>query len=82
MNKFVATCLEAQLCLFDARTQHLTKGFAARVAQLRRDATLWGVQHVPQVGKRRVCCLLCLPRRSSWSIKNHAWAALLFGSYT
>ncbi|KAL4422588.1 hypothetical protein ABPG75_008785 [Micractinium tetrahymenae] len=48
MNKFVATCLEAQLCLFDGRTRHPTKGFAARVAQLQRDATLWGVHHLPQ----------------------------------
>ena len=31
MNKFVATCLESRLCLYDARTQHPTHGFAGRV---------------------------------------------------
>ena len=49
MNKFVATCLESQLCLFDARTQHPARGFAARVDKLAaRDATLWSAQHLPQ----------------------------------
>lgn len=28
MNKFVATCLESRLCLYDARTQHPSEGFA------------------------------------------------------
>ena len=49
MNKFVATCLKSQLCLFDARTQHPARGFAARVDKLAaRDATLWSAQHLPQ----------------------------------
>ena len=55
MNKFVAACLESQLCLFDARTQHPLRGFAARVEALPgRDATLWGVHHMPQVRGRGV----------------------------
>lgn len=28
MNKLVVTCLESRLCLYDARTQHPTEGFA------------------------------------------------------
>ncbi len=35
MNKFVATCLESRLCLYDARTQHPTRGFAGRVDKVR-----------------------------------------------
>ena len=51
MNKFVATCLESRLALFDARTQHPAEGFAGSCEALPgRDATLWGVHHLPQVG--------------------------------
>ncbi|KAI7839135.1 hypothetical protein COHA_007138 [Chlorella ohadii] len=48
MNKFVATCLESRLCLYDARTQHPTRGFAGRVDKVGRDATLWVPRHLPQ----------------------------------
>lgn len=52
MNKFVVTCLESQLCLFEARTQHPRHGFAAHTQRLAasegREATLWGVHHLPQ----------------------------------
>ena len=36
MNKFVATCLESQLCLFEARTQHPTHGFAMAASTVAR----------------------------------------------
>ena len=36
MNKFVATCLESQLCLFEARTQHPTHGFAMAASTVTR----------------------------------------------
>ncbi|GAB4815228.1 hypothetical protein N2152v2_002274 [Parachlorella kessleri] len=48
MNKFMAACLESQLVLCDARTQHPTKGFALRTEKLPPAATLWTVQHMPQ----------------------------------
>ena len=38
MNKFVATCLESQLCLFEARTQHPTHGFAMAASAVTRAA--------------------------------------------
>lgn len=49
MNKFVATCLESRLALFDARTQHPSEGFAGSTEALPgRDATLWAPRHLPQ----------------------------------
>lgn len=42
MNKFVATCLESRLCLYDARMQHPSRGFAGRVDKVGRvAASLW-----------------------------------------
>lgn len=59
MNKFVATCLESRLALYDARTQHPADGFAGSCEALAgRDATLWGVHHLPQV------------RRAAWAAQQ------------
>lgn len=43
MNKFVATCLESRLCLYDARTQHPSRGFAGRVDRVGSGRGLTGV---------------------------------------
>lgn len=48
MNKFVATCLESQFVIFDARTQHPVEGFASKTHNTRSKTTLWGVRHLPQ----------------------------------
>lgn len=49
MNKFIATCLEARVHAFDARTQHPAKGFAAAApVALAGGATAWGAAHLPQ----------------------------------
>lgn len=48
MNKFIATCLESQFLIFDARTQHSIEGFASKTHNIRSKTTLWGVRHLPQ----------------------------------
>ena len=53
MNKFVAACLDSQLCVFDARTKHPANGFARLTQRLPAGATLWSVRHLPQ--NRDVC---------------------------
>ncbi|KIZ04239.1 WD repeat-containing protein 92 [Monoraphidium neglectum] len=59
MNKFVAACLESQLHVYDARTQHPREasagdarsgslGFAGMTEKLARGTTVWGAAHLPQ----------------------------------
>ena len=48
MNKFVATCLESQFVVFDARTQHPDDGFASVTQNSSVKTTIWGVRHLPQ----------------------------------
>lgn len=42
MNKFLVACLESQFHAFDARTQHVKKGFASVTEKLTHGATVWG----------------------------------------
>jgi hypothetical protein len=42
MNKFIVACLESQFHAFDARTQHVKKGFASVTEKLAQGATVWG----------------------------------------
>ncbi|CAG9460938.1 unnamed protein product [Pedinophyceae sp. YPF-701] len=48
MNKFMVSCLEAQLHVFDARTHHPAKGFASATERLAQGSTVWGARHLPQ----------------------------------
>uniref|UniRef100_A0A7S0VM47 Uncharacterized protein n=1 Tax=Polytomella parva TaxID=51329 RepID=A0A7S0VM47_9CHLO len=48
MNKILVGCLEAQLHVFDARTQHPTKGFASVTERVSAGATVWGCRPLPQ----------------------------------
>ncbi|KAF8061309.1 WDR92 [Scenedesmus sp. PABB004] len=62
MNKFVVTCLESQMHVFDARTQHPHKGFASLTQVVTGGgggaaagggagaggSTVWGAHHLPQ----------------------------------
>uniref|UniRef100_A0A061R9R5 Wd repeat-containing protein 92 n=1 Tax=Tetraselmis sp. GSL018 TaxID=582737 RepID=A0A061R9R5_9CHLO len=48
MNKFMVSCLESQFHVFDARTQHVKKGFASVTEKLATGATVWGSWHLPQ----------------------------------
>jgi len=48
MNKFVVSCLESQFTVYDARTQHPTKGFSSVTEKCAVGATVWGARHLPQ----------------------------------
>lgn len=48
MNKFAATTLESRFHVFDARTQHATKGMASLSEKQAHGSTIWGVRHLPQ----------------------------------
>lgn len=48
MNKLVATTLESKFSVYDLRTQHPTKGFAALTEKALKAHTLWCVRHLPQ----------------------------------
>eukprot|EP00887_Chlorella_sp_A99_P000337 scaffold13.g337.t1 len=47
MNKFAAACMDSQLCLYDARTQHPEAGFARLSQRLPAGATLWAAEFLP-----------------------------------
>ena len=53
MNKFAAACMDSQLSLYDARTQHPQHGFAGLTQRLPPAATLWAVHFLPS--NRDVC---------------------------
>lgn len=48
MNKFAAATLESRFHVFDARTQHPTKGMASLSEKEAHGSTIWGVRHLPQ----------------------------------
>lgn len=52
MNKFLVTCLEAQMHAYDARTQHPAKGFASVTAKIPQGTTVWGAKTLV----RGLCC--------------------------
>lgn len=47
MNKIVVTTLESKFCVYDARTQHPTDGFASLSERAHR-STVWISKHLPQ----------------------------------
>lgn len=55
-NKFVATCLESQFHVFDARTLHSTKGYASLTERISVGSTIWGIKHLPQ--NREIFCAM------------------------
>jgi len=55
MNKFLVSCLEAQVHAYDARTQHPAKGFASVTAKIPQGTTVWGSRTLPQ--NRDVCAV-------------------------
>ena len=57
MNKFVATCLESQFHVWDARTHHPKKGLASLLCRTKAGATVWGARHLPQNREARALTL-------------------------
>ncbi|GMH42793.1 hypothetical protein BSKO_10712 [Bryopsis sp. KO-2023] len=48
MNKFIATCLESQFHVFEARTHHPKKGFTSVMESMTKGTTIWSCRHLPQ----------------------------------
>ena len=68
MNKVVASCLESQFHVFDARTQHTRKGFASLTEKTVSGATIWSNQHLPQ---NRDVSMVCAGDGTLYMYKYH-----------
>lgn len=68
MNKIVASCLESQFHVFDARTQHVTRGFASVLEKTVAGATIWSNQHLPQ---NRDVSMVCAGDGTLYMYKYH-----------
>ena len=52
MNKFVVACLESKFHVFDARTQHATKGFASAVQTYKTTPSFIAMQNMEESKKK------------------------------
>ena len=53
MNKFVVACLESKFHVFDARTQHATKGFASAVQEYKTTPSFIAMQNAEEEAKKK-----------------------------